>query len=102
MKAAKVLLIVLLTAVLINFVRNGADFPLPHILPGCDGRSFNSSYALGGVALVLLMLCGLRRIRRSSSCDTKAYNTKPDYTDDLQDIADDYDIYEDTNDNEEG
>jgi hypothetical protein len=99
-RIAKILLIVLLTAVLINFVRDGADFPLPHILPGCDGLPLSPIHFLAGAVLLFLMLWGLKRLRRSSD-DTETYNTKPDYTDDLQDSADDYDTYKDT-DAEEG
>lgn len=62
MKAAQVILVILITAAIINYLRGGDGFPLPQVLPLCDGRPFSSSYALGGIALLFLLFWGLRRL----------------------------------------
>lgn len=66
MKALKILLAVMCTAMLVNFLRRGDDFPLPRVLPLLGGRPLNLQYALGGLALLALMLWGLHRLNRSS------------------------------------
>lgn len=62
MRPIAIALIVLLAAALINFIRGSECFPLPRVLPMCDGRSFSMQYALGGIALILLLIWGLRRL----------------------------------------
>ena len=63
MKAFKVAMIVLLTAIALNFVRGSEDFPLPHILP-LSGGFRPGIYDLGAVGMVLLCLWGLARVSR--------------------------------------
>ena len=62
MKALKIIFVLLCVALLINFVRSGAAFPLPQVLPGCDGKALDPVYFAGGVALIVLVLWGLRRL----------------------------------------
>lgn len=96
-----IVIIIVVAAATVNFIRQDADWPLPRVLPGCDGLPLSPIHFLAGAVLIFFMLWGLRRLRRSSD-DTEACNTKPDDTDGLQDDADDHNTYEDTNDNEEG
>jgi len=72
MRIAKIALIVILTAALINFIRGNADFALPRVLPGCDGLPLSPIHFLAGAILILLMLCGLRRL----NCTTDDANTE--------------------------
>lgn len=64
MKAAKVVLILILIAVLINAVRLGDDFPLPYVFPGLGGMP-PSQYDLAGIAMILITLWGLARLRQN-------------------------------------
>ena len=69
MKAAQVILAILITAAIINYLRGGDGFPLPQALPMCDGRPFSGSHALGGIALLFLLFWGLRRLSRLDGSD---------------------------------
>jgi len=69
MKITQMILIVLVTALLINFLREGTSFTaLPEVLPFCGGQEPSLLYdLLGGGSLILLGLWGLRRLRRRGS-----------------------------------
>ena len=69
MKIIVIVLVILLCALAINFFRAGDDFPLPRVLPAADGKRFNAAYFAGGVALLCLLLWGLRRLRNPSQDD---------------------------------
>lgn len=66
MRAVKIALVIIITAVAINFIRGGEGFPLPRILPGCDGFPLSPMHFLAGLVLILFMLSGLRRLSRST------------------------------------
>ena len=64
MKAAKVVLIVLCCALIINWVRGGEDFHWARVLPLMGGHH-PGIYDVAAVVLLLVMLpWGLRRLRR--------------------------------------
>jgi len=67
MKAFLITLILLGAFALICFVRDGADFPLPQVIPALDGRALSVPYFLGGLALLVLMIWGLRRLQPGSA-----------------------------------
>jgi hypothetical protein len=64
MKAAKLVLILIVTMGLILFVRGGRDFNLVKSLPFCGGHK-PGFYDFGAIALVVLMLWGLGRLKQS-------------------------------------
>lgn len=63
MKAAKIILVVLGIAALINFIRAGAHFSLPRVLPFAGGFP-PSFYDVAAIALILLLFWGLARLQR--------------------------------------
>jgi len=67
MKALLITLILLGSFALICFVRDGAEFPLPQALPALDGRALSLPFFLGGTALLVLMIWGLRRLQPGSA-----------------------------------
>ena len=64
MKSAKLVLVLLVTMGLIVFVRGGRDFSLPKALPFCGGHK-PGFYDFGALCLIVLMLWGLGRLRRT-------------------------------------
>jgi len=65
MKTVKIVVIVIVTAALINFIRGSESWPLPRVLPLLGNHQPSFLYDLaGGGALVLLLWWGLRRLRR--------------------------------------
>ena len=64
MKAAMVVLILIVTMGLIVFVRGGRDFSLVKAIPFCGGHK-PGLYDFGAIALFTLMLWGLGRLKRS-------------------------------------
>ena len=64
MKAVKIVLVLILIAALINAVRLGQSFPLPHVFPFLGGMA-PSQYDLAGIAMLLITLWGLARLRRN-------------------------------------
>jgi len=72
MRMIKIVLVILGTLAMLNFVRAGANFPLGKILPFCGGRS-TSLYDFGGLVLLALTIWGILRMRQShDSEETKA------------------------------
>ena len=69
MRLLTTVLVIVLCAAAVNFFRGGQDFPLPQAIPACDGKPFNVAYFLGGLALIVLMLQGLGRLRRRGRYD---------------------------------
>ena len=64
MKAAKVVLIVLFCALIINWIRGGQDFHLARVLPFMGGHH-PSIYDVAAIIFLCVMLpWGLRRLRR--------------------------------------
>ena len=61
-----IVIVIVVTAALVNFLRVGADWPMPRVLPGCDGLPLSPMHFLAGAVLILLMLWGLRRLGRSA------------------------------------
>ena len=66
MRLIKIAIILVCTAAVIIFLRQGQGFPLPRVLPACDGHEVNSAYLIGGIVLIALMFRGLRRLHSSS------------------------------------
>jgi hypothetical protein len=62
-RAAAVVLIIVLIACLINYLRAGADFPIVRCLPFAGGHE-PSLYDAGAFALLLMIPWGLGRLRR--------------------------------------
>ena len=63
MKAASVVLIVVLIACFISFLRAGAGFPIVRCLPFCGGHR-PGGYDAAAFALLLMIPWGLGRLRR--------------------------------------
>jgi len=84
-----IVIVILVTAAIVSFLREGADWPLPRVLPGCDGLPLSPIHFLAGAVLIFLMLWGLRRLNRSTD-ETNAEDTEPDdneYEDNSEDDA---------------
>ncbi len=82
-----IVIIVIVTAAFVNFLREGADRPLPHVLPGCDGLPLSPIHFLAGAVLIFLIFWGLRRLNRSTD-ETNAEDIEPydnQYEDDSED-----------------
>lgn len=69
MKATKITLIVLVAACVLAFVKSGMVFHIAKALPFCSGNPIEWDYDLGGVAMVVLFLWGLHRLRRNRRHD---------------------------------
>jgi len=65
MKAAKICLVILLTVIVINFARQGADFHISRILPGLGGDPI-SLYDIAGLILLCLLVHGIVCIKRNT------------------------------------
>lgn len=68
MKAAKVTLILLTAAAAVIFVKAGRTVDLRRTLPFCDGEPPNK-YHLGALAMLLIWLWGMARLRRKDDDD---------------------------------
>lgn len=66
MKKIQAVLLMLIIAGLINFVRAGRNFHIAKSLPFCDGEPVNGEYAVAGVILLGLVLWGIGRINRNN------------------------------------
>ena len=71
MRTIQVILLLLITAGLINFVRDGRDFHIAKILPFCGGQPINGEYAVAGIIMLGLILWGIGRINRNNKEDEK-------------------------------
>ncbi len=70
MRLLKVVIVLLLALTLILSLRTGRDFPLPQVLPLCDGQPLSLEYAAGGIAILCLLAWGLRRLPRGEEDDS--------------------------------
>ena len=102
MKAAKLILIIIVTAVVVNFVRGGQDFSLPRVLPFCSGNPLSFWYdVVGGCGLLILLIYGLRRLKQPTDSPNRLNDVEHEednYEYELQDSpaqTGDYDIDED-------
>ena len=96
-----IVIIVVITAAFVNFLREGADWPLPQVLPGCDGLDLSPIHFLAGAVLIFLMVSGLRKLSRSTR-EANAEDTEPydrSHGDQYEDMDDPED--EDYDENEE-
>ena len=76
-----IVIIVIVTAAIVNFLRGGENWPLPQALPGCDGKPLSLIHLLGGIAIIFLIFWGLRRLGRSAN-EASYEDTEPyDYSD---------------------
>ena len=83
MKAAKIILIIIATAVVVNFIRGGQNFSLPRVLPFCSGNPPSFWYdVVGGCGLLVLLIYGLSRLKQTNE------TSKP--PGDSQDAEDNY------------
>ena len=78
MKAAKIVLVLLVTMGLVVFVRGGRDFSLAKALPFCGGHK-PGFYDFGALALLALAAWGLTRLHRPSRAeDPTPSDTEPE------------------------
>ena len=68
-KVIQIILIILVGAGLINFVRSGKTFPLAGSLPFCDGMPINIQYAVAGVVMLCILVWGIGRLNRKDDED---------------------------------
>ncbi len=71
MKAAKICLVILLIAIVINFARHGAGFHISRSLPGM-GKDPISLYDLAGLVLLCLLIHAVGRIGRNTKRDNRS------------------------------
>jgi len=64
MKAGKVVMIALLAALAINWVRQGSSFPIVQTLPFLSGDKPRLAYEVGGLILLGMGWWGFSRLRR--------------------------------------
>jgi hypothetical protein len=78
----KIIAVLIVAGTLVNFLREGRNFPLPQVLPLSGGDSPEGMYTLGGIIAVLIILWGLSRIGRPKTDDT---DTSADDFDETED-----------------
>jgi len=61
-RIAMICVVIILGTSAINALREGEQFPLSQVLPGCGGPDRPLVYQLGGVAVLGLLLWGLGRV----------------------------------------
>ena len=66
MKAIKLILIIFISALVINFIRNGRTFHIAKSLPFSHAPERISIYDLACVAVLIILAWGLYRIKRNS------------------------------------
>ncbi|MFC1805377.1 hypothetical protein ACFL09_00155 [Planctomycetota bacterium] len=84
MKAAIVVLIVILTGALVCGIRGDLDFSIVHTLPLLGGHKPSLWYDGGAVCLVLLFLWGLGRLRRRGEDTSTPEPSAPDDTEEYE------------------
>jgi hypothetical protein len=65
MKAIKLCLIIVIAAVVINFLRDGRLFHIAKTLPFAGGPERISQYDWAGVIMLIIFLWGLHRLKRN-------------------------------------
>lgn len=68
MKAIKIALILLTTAAVLLFIRDGTAMDLRKLLPFCDGEPVNN-YHFGDLIICLIAIWGLARLMRQGGND---------------------------------
>ena len=63
-----VIIVLLLTACMINWVRQGDAFHIVKVLPFCSGR-MPGIYDVAGILLIVIVISGLRRLFSSAESD---------------------------------
>ena len=69
MKAVKLILIIFISALVINFVRNGRTFHIAKSLPFTNAPESISIYDWACVAVLVILAWGLYRIKRNGEDD---------------------------------
>jgi len=69
MKAIKLVLIIFISALVINFIRNGRAFHIAKALPFANAPERISIYDWACVAVLVILAWGLYRIKRNSDDD---------------------------------
>jgi hypothetical protein len=64
MRATKIVLVVVIAALLMRAVCSDYDFKLPMVLPFMGGHK-PGIYEVGGIAIILIALWGIKRLGRS-------------------------------------
>ena len=67
MQIIKICLIILITAVAVNFIKNGETFHLAKILPFANKGDNVDLYDWAGVAVLAIFAWGLYRLHRNSN-----------------------------------
>jgi len=96
MKAAKIVLIIIVVGLLIHAIKGEATWPLPRVLPFSNGPASNWFYEVAGVIMICIAIWGICRLGRARS-DHDATFEAPDQIppDDYQDDAQAGEHYED-------
>ena len=63
-------LVILIAAALINFARGGEGFHIAKVLPFASGET-PGIYDWAGIAIVLITLWGIQRLRRNRNSSTR-------------------------------
>jgi hypothetical protein len=69
MRAIKLCVIILITAVVINFLRDDRSFHISKVLPFAGGRESISIYDWASVAALAICAWGLYRLKRNQDED---------------------------------
>ena len=64
MKAAKIVVVLILMFAMIRWIAGNEEFALPTILPFLGGHEPDFWYDMGGIVLIIIVLLGLRRLSR--------------------------------------
>lgn len=94
MRTVKVTMIVIVSALLINWVREGAAFPLPQTLPFLGGYR-PGIYDAGACGLLLICAWGLLRLWNSVREGDDDPAATPSATQTYDTVVDDEDIVDD-------
>ena len=65
-KTIQIMLIVLIAAVFINFLRDGQSYHIAKVLPFCDGRPVDPMYGFAGIIMILILMWGIHRVNRNN------------------------------------
>ena len=69
MKAIKLILLLLIAAGFINFIKAEHQFHIAKILPFADGQPVSAEYAIGGIILLIILFWGITRLNRRDDQD---------------------------------
>jgi len=67
-KTIKIVIIILIGATVLSFVKSGQEFHIAKLLPFCDGEPVNR-YHLAGLVMCVIALWSYYRLRRRDNND---------------------------------